>query len=301
MQRGERVQVVHAEQAPVGDQHHPLERVARQQRGDHRQQSLGLGRVARVNLVRDGQALGGLHQREHELPLDQTRLATPEGTHIAVLHRLPSGLHRGQVVEHHRQVLVDERAHQAGQPLAQGLAVLVDHVHGAQQVLVRGQAVGKAEIGGQRHGVEPAQHAQLAARIAQPVQHHGAQAGQHIELDPGPPPGAGQVIKAQGAPQTAQRPDVARAAAVDEAQVVERVDGWSRSGGSLLALRTLQRGNQGVHITAGLKAPERADGALARLALLIAERLDQLRVAARTGLGDLYKHGRKCSPNWRNT
>ena len=143
-------------------------------------------------------------------------------------------------------------------------------------------AVGKAEIGGPRHGVEPAQHAQLAARIAQPVQDHGAQAGQHIELDPGTPPVAGQVIKAQRAPKSAQSPDFASAVAVDEAKVVQRVDGWGRSGGSLLPLRALERRNERIHITASIKTAERADVALTRLALLVAERLDQRRVAPTT-------------------
>jgi hypothetical protein len=39
-------------------------------------------------------------------------------------------------VEHHRQLLVDQRAHQQGQPVGDGLAMVVEHVHGAQQVML---------------------------------------------------------------------------------------------------------------------------------------------------------------------
>jgi hypothetical protein len=42
----------------------------------------------------------------------------------------------GEVIKHHREVLIDQGAHQRGQLGAEFVAVLIEHVHGAQQVLV---------------------------------------------------------------------------------------------------------------------------------------------------------------------
>ena len=270
------VKVVDAEQPAVGHQDHALEGITRQQRLGHRQQRLGLGNVARVHVVRDGQALGGLHQRQHELARHQAGLAQAEGTHIVSDDRLTTDFHGGEVVEHNRQVFVDQRPHQRGKPAAECGAVLVEQVHCAQQMLVLRWPVGEAEVHGQCHSLEPTQHAQLAAGITQPVQDHASQAGQHVDLDARAAPRGSQVIKAERVPQLRQRPDIACAAAVDKAQAFERI------GRGVQIACALKRADQRIDFTAGLKPTERANGALARLAGVIAERLHELRVAPRS-------------------
>ena len=50
--------------------------------------------------------------------------------------------------------------------------MIVEHIHGAQQVLMVGRRLGKAEAARQGHRLQPAQHPELGVRIAQPVEHH---------------------------------------------------------------------------------------------------------------------------------
>jgi len=248
--------------------------------------------VAGVHLVGDGQAFCGLYQRQHELPLHMPGLALAEGAHVVGHDRLAAHRHRGQVIEDHGQLLVNQRTHQRGQPGAECGAVFVKHVHRAQQMLMLRQPIGEAEVHGQRHRVEPAQHTELAARVAQTVEHHRAQTGQHIDVHARAAPGGGQVIEAERAPQLPQRPDVAGAAAVDEAQAVQ--DGALSL--DLQPTSALQRANQCIDLATGFKSTEGAHGALTRLTIIVAERLHQLSVAPRTGLGDLDEHRLECSP-----
>jgi len=119
-----------------------------------------------VHLVGDGQAFGGLHQRQHELPRHQARLAHAVGANVVSHHRIPCDFDGGEVVEHHRQVFVDQGTHQGGQAGAERIAVFVDHVHSAQQMLVLRRTLGKTEVQWQRHRLQPAQHAELAAGVA---------------------------------------------------------------------------------------------------------------------------------------
>lgn len=52
------------------------------------QQSFGLFRVAGVDFMRDGQTLSGLHQKQHELTLNQSRLGHPGGAYVLLQIRL---------------------------------------------------------------------------------------------------------------------------------------------------------------------------------------------------------------------
>ena len=125
---------------------------------------------------------------------------------------------------------------------------------------------------------------------AEYVQQHGAHAGQDVEFDLRASPGAGQFVEAQGVPELTQRPDVAGAAAVDEAQPVQGIH-TRFAVDRFKALSATQRRDQCVDVAAGLQPAKRANRALARLPLVIAEGLDELRVAPGSGLGDLDEQG----------
>ena len=65
------------------------------------------------------------------------------------------------------------------------------------------------EVQRQCHRLQPAQDAELAARVAQALEDHRALAPQHIDLHPRATPGVGQVVEAERAPQLLQRPHIA--------------------------------------------------------------------------------------------
>ena len=176
--------------------------------------------------MRDGQAFGGLHQRQHELALHQTGLGHAVGAHIIFEVRLTRDRHRGEVIKHDREVLINQGAHEQAQALTEFVAVRINHVHGTQQVLMfkrpfRHMLRRTPRARWQGNGLQPAQHAEFAAWLAQAVHDHQAQAAQYIDLGFGASPGQRQVIKPQGSPEFRQGPDVARMAAVCKAQSIQ--------------------------------------------------------------------------------
>ena len=157
----------------------------------------------------------------------------------------------------------------------------------------------ETEMQRRRQRVQSAQQAQLAARVTQAVEDHGAHARQHIDFDARAAPSQPQIIEAQGVPQLPERPHVTGTARSLEAQAVKRVDGSSmsdsssnRSAVNLQATRTLQGLDQLVDITTGFQPTQSADGALAGLACVVAKRLRERRVAPAAGLSEFDEYGR---------
>ncbi len=132
-----------------------------------------------MNFMRDGQPLCGLHQGQHELAFNQPRLGQAIGAHIIVQVGLTCDGDGGEVIKHHREVLINQGAHEHGQSGTEFLAVLIEHIHGAQQVLMLRI---EPKVCWQGHRLQPAQHTEFAARVAQTIEEHQAQAGQDINL-----------------------------------------------------------------------------------------------------------------------
>ncbi|SAL07562.1 hypothetical protein AWB78_08633 [Caballeronia calidae] len=203
-------EVVQAKQAPVGHQHQPLDRrKSRKHRLERGQQRFRLCRIAVKYLVIDRQAFGRLHHAEHELPRDQAFLAHAELAHIVFLGAQSFGADRGQVVEHHRQVLVDHRPQQARDHPVNRLLLINQRVHAAQQVLVRDRFDIDLRQG---HGFQPAQNAELRIRIAQPIEDHDPEQRLHIDRVPRAAEHTPQLAKAERLPKFGQRPDIAERA-----------------------------------------------------------------------------------------
>ncbi len=95
-----------------------------------------LGCVAVEDLVVDRHALGRLHDTQHELACNHTLLGHTEMAHIALLLAQAFGADGGQVIEHHRQVLIDERAQQSGDAVVHRCLMVHQRIHAAQQLLV---------------------------------------------------------------------------------------------------------------------------------------------------------------------
>ena len=58
-------------------------------------------------LMRNGQAFGGLHQGQHERALNQPGLCQAVGAHVIFEICLARDRDRGEVTEHHREVLIN--------------------------------------------------------------------------------------------------------------------------------------------------------------------------------------------------
>ena len=100
----------------TGGQDNALHGKALWHRLEHRLQGLGLGYVAGVNGMHQGQPFGRLHNTEDELPCDTTGLFVhAEGAQIVTDLPLAMDLHGGQIVEDERKIMVDKGADLAGQ------------------------------------------------------------------------------------------------------------------------------------------------------------------------------------------
>lgn len=95
-----------------------------------------LGRVAIEHLVVQRQALGGLHHSEHDLARNDPLLGHAEVAQVAFLLGQAARTNGGHVVEHDGQILIDQRAQQAGEHRLDFLVAVDQYVHGTQQVLV---------------------------------------------------------------------------------------------------------------------------------------------------------------------
>ena len=207
-QRLQLLQVIDREQPAIGhDDKPPNVRIAIEYPGQRGFERWRLGRVASEDLVIDRQALGRLHDPEQELAGDAAFLGHPEAAKIAGLLGLALGPDRGQVVEHDRELCIDHRTQQPGDVLVDGLLMVHQRIHAAQQLLM-GQRPGADA--GQADRLEPPQHAQLGLGVAQPVEDHHAQGVLDRSLEAGAPKDTGQRIKAELAPELIQRPDVAQ-------------------------------------------------------------------------------------------
>mgnify|MGYP000370774963 CR=1 FL=1 len=90
-------------------------------------------------------------------------------------------------------------------------------------IFVKSEREVPPEVQRQCHRLQPAQHAELAAGVAQALEDHRALAPQHIDLHPRATPGGGQVVEAERAPQLPQRPHIASAAAAAKLRPANRL------------------------------------------------------------------------------
>jgi hypothetical protein len=206
--RGEPIEIVHRQQPPIGHHHQALDvPIAGQHRVQRRQQRGGLSRVALEHLVMDRHAVGGLHDPEHELAGDGALLGQAELADLAILSAQRLGADGGQVIEHHRQRLIDQRPQQMGDGLVDRTLVVHQRVQAAQQLLMSQLARLHPR---HAHRLQPAQHAQLGIRIAQPVEHHHADRLLHGRGVAGATKHPVQRIEAQFAPKLIECPHIAQ-------------------------------------------------------------------------------------------
>jgi len=276
------LEIVQAQQAPVGHQHQALHRrEALEHLGERGQQDARLTRVAVEHLVVDRQPLGGLHHAEHELAGDQPLLGHAVLAHVTGLLAEPLAADRGEVVEDHRQILVDQRAKQPGDHRIDLVLVVHQRIEAAQQLLVGDRL--RPEVR-QRHRLHPAQYAELRFRIAQAVEHHQTDQRFHVRGAARAAKHRTQLREAQRLPQFGQRPHVP-----ERPGGLERHGGCWRLGAHRFAAGDLQQPvDHRVERTIDLLgAPERGDGALLHPSRLVAIGLDELDVAATSRGGEL--------------
>jgi len=284
LQLAEHLQVVQRQQPPIGHHHQALHmRVALQHALQCGLERGALAGVAVEHLVVDRQAIGRLHHAQQELPGNDTFLGHAELAHVIALLAQPLDPDGRQVIEHHRQLLVDERAQQLRHAIVHAGLVIHQRVHAAQQVLV-GDRPG-IDIG-HRHCLQPAQRTELGIGITKPVEHHHADGLFHRGGVARTAEHRVQPIKAQLVPELVQHPDIAQGQRGLELHLGRR---GQRGRATLHAQQALQ---QRIDLAADLiGAAQGGQGALPRAALLIAEGLDQLGVAASTGPRELDEHG----------
>ena len=189
--------------------------------------------------------------------------------------------HGGQVVEDDGEGLIDQRPDHRRKLDLHPLAVIHQRVHGAKQMLV-GDGF---RHGGHGDGLQPAQAAQLAVRIAQAVEDHRADQRLRVDLAPTGAQGARQrPIKTEVLPKLMQGEDVAiglRAFADD-----------LRCGVSGATKRPIEAVDQRIEFSGReiVKPTEIGDHTMADLAVFAAIPFDELEVASPSGLGDLGIH-----------
>ncbi|OIQ69090.1 hypothetical protein GALL_493100 [mine drainage metagenome] len=274
--------IVEAQQPAIGDQDDALDREALQHGLQHSLQRLRFGHVAGMDGVHERQALGGLHHAEDELAGDTTGfLVHAERADILADLTFAVDAHGGQIVEDHREVMVNQRADLRGQFHLDPLGMVHQRIHGAQEVLMR-DGLGH---GGHRDGLEPAQAAQLACGIAQSVEHHRPDEGLDIELALARPQGAPErAIETEVFPQFMENKDVTEA--------LRRVVGDRQSRRLIAACHLAEAADQGVKMTVfhAVDATKIGDDAAARLAGLVAEGLDNLQISPPATLCDPNEH-----------
>jgi hypothetical protein len=286
LERLQLLQVVQAEQAPVGHKHHALDGELREHFLDDGLQGGGLTRAALPYAVRDGQAFGGLHHAEHELPDNAPVLGLAEGAHVTGQLGVAFHAHGGEVVEDNRQLLVDERAQQRGQTLQHRFGPISQRVHGAQQPLV-------GDTGGsysrKTRPFEAAHDAELGGRIVQAVEDHHAEQPLAAEgRSAGTQHAAEGLPKAQPMPQRREQPRVAHAQGGVEANG-RQVDALGNRGAADAHEAANERiGAAGAHM---LEAAEGGNDALARCTPVITEGFYDLHVGAAVSACDANEHG----------
>ena len=288
LQPGQRLDIVQRQQAPVGHHHQAANvGITCQYLLERRLQRRCLGRVAIKDLVIDRHAVLRLHHAQHELARNDPFLGHPEAAHVALLLAQALGADGGQVIEHHREILIDERAQQSGNTVIHSRLVIHERIHAAQQLLVR--EPGRIDTG-HAHRVQPAQHAEFGVGITQPVEDHHADGVLYRIGEAGPAKDGGKPIETQLVPQGIEGPDIP-----------QRKRGLKSHLGRIAITRhsplgTQQTAQQGVKLPAALvDASEGGYRALAGLALFIAKGLHQPRIAVTAGGGDFDEHAPECS------
>lgn len=99
LDRLHRLQVVQRRQPPVGDQHHPPDRIARERLPERGRERMGFGRMAGKHFMVNRPSFGGLYDAEHHLARDIAFLGQSELTQLAGGLRPTFGADRRQVVE----------------------------------------------------------------------------------------------------------------------------------------------------------------------------------------------------------
>ena len=166
--------IVQAQQAAISDNDHALDVEAFEHRRQHRLQRLCLRYVAGMHRVHQRQTFGRLHHAEHELTFNAASfLVHAERTHIVGDLAFAVNANRRQVIEHHRQLLIEHRTQLRRDARFNGFGVTHQRVHRAQQLIVR-DAIGHAR---NRHRLQPFQTAELRIRCAQTIEHHRTHQG----------------------------------------------------------------------------------------------------------------------------
>jgi len=129
--------------------------------------------------VHERQPISALHHTQHELPGDAAGfLVHAEGTHVIRHLTFAVDAHCGQVVEHHRDLLVEHGPQLSGHAALHRLGPIHERIHRAQQLIV-GHCLGNT---GHGHRLQPLQAAEFRVRCAQAIEDHGAHEGFGVEL-----------------------------------------------------------------------------------------------------------------------
>ena len=231
------------------------------------------------------QTIARLHHPQHHLTGDEAFLGHAEPADIAFLVRGAFRANGSHVVEHHRQLLIDQGAQQVGDHSID-LGLMIDQgIHAAQQMLMGDRFHLNAR---HRHRVQPAQDTEFRLGIAQAIEHHHPNQRFDIDAVPGLLEHAAQLAKAQRVPQFVECPDVTERTGRLELNVGRRRIQKIRSSGDFEQAR-----DDGIEAFSQLiQATERDQGAMLGLAGVVAESFDKLEILARTGAGDLEEHAK---------
>jgi hypothetical protein len=245
---------------------------------------------AGVDRVQERQAVGGLHDAEHELTGNASRLLVDaEGADVLADLAFAVDAHRGQVVEDHRQIAIDQRSGLLGQLHLDPLGMVHKRVRRSQQVLMR-DGLRHCRHG---HGLQPAQATQLARRIAEPVEDHGAHEGLDIELALARAQGTSEgAVEAEVLPQLMEGEDVTEA--------LRRVMRDFRGGIFGPAKHPVEAVDQRIELCRReiFDSPEVRDHAMAHFPGVIAVALNHLKVTSSAGLSDLRIHAATISSQY---
>ena len=295
-QLAERIEVVQREQTPVSHNNQSLDvRIARQHFFKRRLQRGRLGRVAVKHLVIDRHAVARLHHAQHELARDHAFFGHAKAAYIRVLLAEPCSANRREVIEHDRQLLIDERAQQPGDAIVHRRLMIHQGIHAAQQLLM-GQRF-RLDTG-HAHRLQPAQHTEFGVRVAQPVEDHRAQRLLDRRGEPGAPEHGGETVKPQFMPKLVKCPDITQCERRFEAQLRRRTyRRWT-------TFAAQESAEQRIDLaTVFINTSERCNRALTRLAVVITKRLHQLSVGVTSGASELDEHTASviCNSNIANT
>lgn len=231
--------------------------------------------------VHERKAVGGLHDAEHELPGNAAHLLVhAKSTDVILDGALAVDPHGGQIVEHHREVPIHQRPDLSRQLDLDPIGMVHQRVHGPQQMLM-GHDLGHGRHG---HGLQPAQAAEFAGGVAQPVEHHGAH--ECLDIEPA-------LAGAQGAPEGTVEAKL-RPQRMQREHIPESP---GRRMGDLELCRLIAPGrtteppDQRVEIAVfhAIDAPEIGDDPVPRFASLVAVGLDHLQIAPPTAFVDAHE------------